>query len=229
MQLLHALDAELHPRHPQRVLIVAQAADAVLDVGLLQKDRVAILRTARGLVLQTGGNVTLGIFRGDEIAVRLRKGLVKRSRAGDEVRFQQRSLGLDVLARLDENLVDGSRGMTDLEVAVPEKIEDLVDEMFLQRLHDCGPGLRWEEEHHIDVALRTQLVAAVAAERDQADRGGQVFVSSAIGLNGIVEETGQHDVDHRGAGLGHLEPGLAGIVMHADHRALQPQEGLAGR
>ena len=181
-----------------------------------------------GLVGEAVGDVALGILRGGEIAVGLGKGLVERGRAGDEVRFEQGGLRLDVLARLHEDLVDGAGGMADLEVAVPEEVEDLVDEVFLQRLHDRRFGLRREEEHHVDVALRAEFVPAVAAEGDQADRGGQVAVGAAVRIEGVVEKAGQHDVDHRGAGLGDLEPGLAGVVMHADHRALQPQEGLAG-
>ena len=187
VQLLHALDAQLHAGHPEGVLIVAQAADAVLDVGFLQEGGVAVFRAARGLVVEAVGDVALGILRGGEVAVGLGKSLVERGLAGDEVRFEQGGFRLDVLARLHEDLVDGPRGMADLQVAVPEEVEDLVDQMFLQRLHDRRLRLRGEEEHHVDVALRAELMPAVAAERDQADRGGQFAMGAAVRIEGVVE------------------------------------------
>ena len=53
-------------------------------------------------------------------------------------------------------------------------------------------------------------------------------MGAAEGVDAIIEQVRQHDIDHAGACLGDLEPGLARIVMHVDHRALQPQESLAG-
>jgi hypothetical protein len=134
---------------------------------------------------------------------------------------------MDVAAGFRQGLVDGAGGMAHLEVAIPEDVKDLVDEVFLQRLDQGRLGFRGKEEHHIDVAQRVEFVPAVPAQRDQADRGGQFAVAATVGIERIVEKLRQHDVDHRGAGLGHLEPGLAGIVMHPDHRALQPQKRLA--
>jgi len=61
LQLVHARDAKAHPGHPQGVLIVAQAADAVLDVGLLHEDGVAVLHPAAGFGRRgKRGNVGLG-------------------------------------------------------------------------------------------------------------------------------------------------------------------------
>ena len=43
--------AILEVRHPQKILIIAEAAAPVLDVGLEHRSRVAVLGTARRLVL----------------------------------------------------------------------------------------------------------------------------------------------------------------------------------
>ena len=41
-EFIDVRDVELHPRHPDGVLIIAQAADAVLDLRLLVENRVAV-------------------------------------------------------------------------------------------------------------------------------------------------------------------------------------------
>ena len=56
---------------------------------------------------------------------------------------------------------------------------------------------------------------------------GRFAAGAAVGIERVVEKPPQHDVDHRRAGLDELESGFAGVVMHPDHRALQPQERLA--
>ena len=76
----------------------------------------------------------------------------------DPAGLEHGGLGLDLDARLGEGLVDRARRrVADLERAVPEEHEDLVDDVLLERLGLGGLGLRREEEHHVHVAERRQL------------------------------------------------------------------------
>ena len=217
-QFLQPRDAEPHPRHPERVLVVAQAADAVLDVGLLHEDGVAILPPAAGLVVEARGDVAFRVVREVVLAVGLGKILVERLRPGDEPRFQQRGLGADVAAGFGEDLVERAGGVADLQAEVPERIEDAVGEVFLelrQRLHVGGRG---EEEHHVDVAQRAELAAAVAAEGDEADGRGRLAVLLAPTLDGRVEERPEQPVHHRREGLDNFLARFAVQVPLADAR-----------
>ena len=57
LQVLERAGAVLEEGHPEQVLVVAQAAAAVLEVGLLHGGRVAELGAPRGLVVDAHGDV----------------------------------------------------------------------------------------------------------------------------------------------------------------------------
>ena len=160
-------DAEFHTGHPDGVLEIAQAADAVLHVGLLVEDGVGELGAARGLVVQPGGDVGLGVLARVEVAVGLGEGLGKGGGAGDVAGLEEGGLGLDVLAGFDEDFLERAGGVADLEAAIPEQVEDFLSEVFLERLGRAGFGLGGEKEHHVDVAPRGQFAAAVTAEGEE--------------------------------------------------------------
>ena len=58
-QFFHGLAAFLEERHPQQVLVVAQAAAAVLDIRFLHVGGVAEFFAAGVLVFQPGGDIAL--------------------------------------------------------------------------------------------------------------------------------------------------------------------------
>ena len=76
-ELVEGRDAQLHAGHPHGVLVVAEAADAILDVGLLIEDGVGEFRAAARLVVQSRGDVALGVFADVVAAVGLRKRIVE--------------------------------------------------------------------------------------------------------------------------------------------------------
>ena len=226
LQLVHARDAEADAGHPQGVLVVAQAADAVLDVGLLHEDGVAVLRAAAGLVGEARGDVALGVVGEVVLAVGLGEILVERLGARDEARLEQGRLGADVARGLGEDLVERAGGVADLELQVPERVEHAVGEMLLelrQVLH-----VRRVEEHHVHVAQRAELAAAVAAEGDEADGGGRLAVGLAPAVEGGGEERLEESVHAVGEGVGDLVARVAGAVALVDALALGREVGLAG-
>ena len=83
-ELADVRDPELHAGHPHGILVIAQAADAVLHIGLLQEDRVAIFFAPLGLVAEAGGDVVLRILGGGKRPVGLGKGFVEGRRTGEE-------------------------------------------------------------------------------------------------------------------------------------------------
>ena len=165
-QLLEIVDAQFHPRHPDDVLVIAHAADAILDVGFLEENRVAMFGPTAALVFQPGVDVALGVFDRVIGTVALHKTLKQRGRARHQPGFEQGGFVLDVLARFAEDLVDGSGRMAHLEAAIPEDVQNLVGEVRLKRLDDRLLHLGRKQEHDVDVAVRAQFAAPVAAEGD---------------------------------------------------------------
>ena len=76
-EFIESGDAETHARHPEGVLIIAEAADAIFKIGLLHENRVAMLEAAAALIREAGGDVAFGIFRQVMLAVGGRKIFVK--------------------------------------------------------------------------------------------------------------------------------------------------------
>jgi hypothetical protein len=187
--------AEFHAGHPGGVLVVAQAADAVLDVGLLVKHRVARLGAPARLIVEARGDVGFRVLVEVVAAVGLGECVEELRGARDEARLEERGLGLDFLARLDEHLVDGARRVADLQPAVPERVEDFVGEVFLEGFREGGFRFRGKQEHHVDVAPRAEFAAPVAAERNDRHGRRQRPVRPRKRLRRVGEEPREQRVD----------------------------------
>ena len=163
------------------------------------------------------------------LAVRLGEIGKERLRPGEVARFEQGGLGADVAGGLGENLVEGAGGMADLQAQVPERIQDAVGKVFLEPGQPGGLGRGGVEEHHVDVAQRIQLAAAVAAQRDQADGRGRFAVLAAPRLHGVIEQGQQQPVHLPRDGGDDLPARIAPAVHFLDPRALHLQVDLARR
>ena len=227
-ELVDRGDVELHPRHPNGVLVVAETADAILDVRFLVEDRVGILAAAVGLILEAGRDIGLG-FLADVIApVGLGERVVELVRPRDQARLEQRRLSLDFLSRLGKRLVDGPRGMPDLQPAIPQEVENLVRQVLLQGLRVRRLGLGREQEHHVHVAQRRQLGPPVATQRHQRHRRGRHGQGPRVALDRVVEEVDEELVDGRRPLVHNLQSGPARGVPRLQGRSFLAQEVLAG-
>ena len=171
-------------RQPVQRVQVAQAALAVLDVGLH-----AIARLAGTAVTL----VALGHLRLDELARRaaddlapeaLGQFVVERPIAEDQARIEQRRADGDIGLGELERLLDRARGMADLEPQVPQEVEHVLH-------HALAPGrlLVGQQEQEIDVGERSQQTAAVAAGGHDCHVLGVGGIGGAIDVgNGVVED-----------------------------------------
>ena len=156
--LAHAVDVF---RDPEQRVQVAQAALAVLHVGL---DQIARLAAAAMPLL------ALGEFRGDEfgrgalhhVLVEARdQFVVERLVAGQEPRLEDGGADRHVAARLPDRFIDRAGGVADLQPHVPQAIENGFGDLL-------APGglLVGQDEQQIDVGFRRHQAAAIAAGRD---------------------------------------------------------------
>ena len=157
---------------PEQRVEVAQAALALLDVGLDQIARLAGAVDAR---------VALAELRGDEFARRLGDDLLVEARAEriqllrvaqDQPRLQHRGADRHVGARLAQAFVDRPRRVADLLLEVPQHVEDRLDHLRARRVL-----LIVDQEQQVDVGAGRQHAATVAAdgENGQALRLGCAF------------------------------------------------------
>ena len=158
LDIAHAIDIFADPE--QRVQ-VAQAALAVLHIGL---DQIARLAGAAQPVLALGelGGDEFGAGALHDILVEaLDQFVEQRAVAVQEARFEDRGADRHVRLGLADAFVDRARRVPDLQPHVPEAIED----RFRDRL---APGglLVGKQEQQIDVGARRQQAAAIAAGRD---------------------------------------------------------------
>ncbi len=146
---------------PEQRMQIAQAALAVLDVGL---DQVARLPGAAMPLL------ALGQFGGDEFGRRalhhflveaLDEFVVERQVPGQESRLEDRGADCHVAARLPDRFIDRTRGVADLQPHVPQAIQDRFGDLL-------APGglLVGQDEQQIDVGFRRHQSAAIAAGGD---------------------------------------------------------------
>ena len=165
----HALLDELlrlaHPvdvfGDPEQGVEIAQAALAVLDVGL---DEIARLAAAAMALLALGelGRDELGRGALHHLLVEPREQLVVEvAVAEQEARLQDRGADGHVGLGLADALVDRAGRVADLEAHVPQAIEDRLGDRF-------APGglLVGQHEQEIDVGARRHQAAAVAAGGD---------------------------------------------------------------
>ena len=174
-------------RDPEQRVQVAQAALAVLDIGL---DQIARLSGAAQALL------ALGQFRGDEfgrgalhdlLVEALDQFVVQRLVAGQEPGFQDRGADGHVAARLADRFVDRPRGVADLQPHVPQAIQDGFRDLLAPRGLLVG-----QDEQQIDVGFRRHQPAAIAAGGDHRHPFGAGRNRRAIQMAG---RSGEQDAD----------------------------------
>ncbi len=213
-----ALDAA----DPEQVLVIAQAAAAALDVGLLEKGGVARFFMALVLVADAPGQVVFFLA----VQAAPLEGLLvfgeERLVAGQPARFQQRGLGAQVVVGLGHDLLQRARGVADLEADVPKHVEDMLDDVvdllgFLRR-----GGLVKEE--NVDVAVGIELAAAEAAHGHERDGRRLVHVRAQVRFPRAVPQVPQHDGDDVGALAAEVAPALAVHVLELEPMLLELEE-----
>ena len=182
-----ALGRELAPgaaqargaRDPDHHLQVAQAAGAFLAVGFQRVRRALVLHVALLHLQRLRAQEGAGVHR---LQAGVAEGREDAARAADQPRFEQRRLHGDVARGLFQALVDGAHRRADLQPDVPAG----GDEAFDRGLHRVGLLAALQQHQHVDVAVRKQLAAAVAAHRHQRRAGRHA---------GVVPQRGQRGVD----------------------------------
>ena len=171
-RLLHAVDIFADP--VERVEI-AQAALAVLDVGL--DDVTAVAHPLVALV-------AFGELGGDELAGRAAHDLGAKTGAGIErqrfvapqiARFEERSTDRHVGAGERDRLARGADGLADLQLQIPQQIEQGLAHLLAPRRTAGG-----DEHHQVEVAERRHLAAPGAAKPDQRDAFGRGRVGMGV-------------------------------------------------
>ena len=146
---------------PEQRMQVAQAALAVLDVGL---DQIARLPGAAMALF------ALGELRGDEfgggalhhfLVEPVHQLVVELLVAGQKPRLQDRGADRHVAAGLADRFIDRARGVADLQAHVPQAIQNRLGDLL-------APGglLVGQDEQQVDVGFRRHQPAAVAAGGD---------------------------------------------------------------
>ena len=179
---------------PEQGLEVAQAALALLDVGLQHVAGVALAGVALGPL----GELELEELRaggGEELAP---KPVVEGPREGgvapEPAVLQQAGADGHVGLGLADALVRRAGGMADLQPQVPEAVEDALDQAL-------APGglLVGGEEEQVDVGEGRHLGPAVAADGDDRDPLGRGRVRQRVQpLRGEVEGEGDDPVGQPG-------------------------------
>jgi hypothetical protein len=199
-------EAVFETGHPEQVLVIAQAAAAILDIRLLHVDHVAVLGVPFGLVLDARHQVGLDVGLD---ALLLETGLelgIERLVAPQEARVEQRGFGHHLLVGLGDGFVEVARRFAGLHAAGGEDAEHLLDEFHEAVGEFDAPRM---QEREIEIAAGIQLAAAVAAHNDEGDlEGFGAGGGAALGKNfEEMDEPGIHDVGP------HAAEGQAGVFL----------------
>ena len=201
LQLAEGTGAVFEKGHPDQVLIIAQAAAAVLDIWFLHESGIAKFRASRRLVLHAGVDVFV-FMPGNAFGQNRFLKFVEQSLAsGDEPRFNQRRLGLHVAVRHFHTIIKAPDGMSDFQPDVPERVEQAVG-------HGGQSGMNFSarhqiavmQKHDVNVAVGIKFTSSIPADGDQ--REGRDF--SRIGLPQVrdrFQNVAQRDVQDGGARL----------------------------
>ena len=154
---------------------VAQPAAAVLDVGLQQIERVAVLRVA-GAALPSLGLEERGAALADHVAFDRGTELLGQGRIpADEPAVQQRGADLEVAVRVPQALADVPHRVADL----PACVHQAVVQALPDRLRVRG-DLPVVQEQQVDVRVRAQFPTPVAAQREDAAALAQAHVAARV-------------------------------------------------
>ena len=197
----------LYFAHPDKILVIAQAAAPVFDVGFLEKWGVARLVVTVLLVGDTPGEI---LFFMSVQATAIKSFLELREErfiSAKKARLQQRGLGSQVAVGLRNDFAHRARGVTDLKANVPQHIEHMLDD-----IGDLGGRLgavRLVKKKNVDVAVGIEFAATKSAHGQKRNRGRFVDMRAQMGFPGAVPKVTKHDGDDIGALLAKVTPALA--------------------
>ena len=220
---------------PQQRLQVAQAALALLDVGLEHEAGIAHALMAL-VALGELGLGERGPATGHDLPlVALAQLREEVRRAPEQARLEQGRLDGEVVLRELDGLGHRADRLPDLQPQVPQLVEQ-----ELRDLLDMGGALVGAQEQEVDVRAGRQLLAAIAADRDhrQLLAGGRVGAAVEVG-SGEIERALDEPV-HQAAELAMDDLGApAALEMRLDLDAAmlqlvaqlieQPRAGIDGR
>src|SRR5581483_11008414 len=187
------LNLETGARDPARGLQIAQPALAFLYVGLDQIDRAAKLLVAQARFFELLADKALdAVFHQARLDLFLEV-FVQRKIAAEKARVEQRGAHFHVALGQAHAVGDAPGGVADLKAGVPQGVEQLLGDRF-----DKRRNLPDVEKQQIDVRLRIELAAAVAALGDQRDPavGGRELLA-VVGAD-RSEQVADQMIHHRG-------------------------------
>ena len=217
-------------RRPQNDLQVAQPAGRFLAVGLERVGRVLVLQVALALLQPLGDEEIQRIERGHEA---LLERLEQLAVAHHQARLKQRGLHRQVGRGHGQAFIHRAHAGADLQPRVPA----LADEGFdapAQRGVVRRLAVGGQQQQHVDVGMRKQLAAAVAAHGDQGRARIEpvVLPQRAQRLVGQLGQVRQRAADAARAGAAAaqlVQQGLLGLaVRHAHGGHLQGGCGRFG-
>ena len=188
---------------------VAQAAAAVLEVGLEEEGHLAGLGVAVGDALVQLAQPPPAALLPERQAL-LGELVGQGGVTGDVAHAQHRRGRVEVVGGEAQGLLDRAHGVAELQVLVPDRVPDALGEAL-----DLDPGV--VEEVDVDVAARGQLGAPVAAHGDEGGARGRGIGLVPQGLEPLVDGAGERPAQLDPAQVGVVEDGLA--VEAGGHRA----------
>ena len=147
--------------------------------------------------------------------------------ARDQPRLDQRGLGLHVAVGDLHAVLDAADRVADLQADVPQRVEEAVDDAGQVRQRaGAGGDLPAVQEHEVNVAVRIQLRAAVAADGHQ--RQLRKLLAGLLGQAGLggVPQVAQQRVEDRGARVADFEAAGAGAMLQLEPVRFHFEEGL---
>ena len=156
-------------RDPQHGLQVAQASGALLHVRLEVVGRVVILEMPLLLFQHLRFVERRNVHRRGDAAA---EGAMQAARAGDVTMLEQARLDGDVARHLVGALRDRAHAVAHFEPDVPEDPDQPLDER-----RPCGIEPARQQDQDVDVGVRVELAATVAADGDERDVGRRAEIA----------------------------------------------------
>ena len=213
-ELAEAVDAEEILRDPEQHVEVAQAALAVLHVGLQEIAGTACAHVALVALAELGGD-ELGLGAGHQLGEKTPAEPVVESLVAPHVaRFEHGGPDRHVFACAPQTIGDRAGCMADGEPQIPHHVEQMLDDLLA-----AAGQLVWMQEKDIDIGMGRQLAPAVAANRHQRKSvgGGRI----RLGVNRAcraIELHAEQKVDQ--GGLGHDDLGARRSRIEAPAKLL---------